>query len=151
MPMEAAILFGVILVILGLAFAVPMGALRSSMVADRDASVLGASILVLGLGGLNYVFVAWVVVTGDSEASLLAFGLAPLAAGALGLLVVRGLATGATRAVLLLASGALTLAGLPGYFAFNVAVLIAGIAVLAFVGGLLPNPRALFSKLDPRL
>jgi len=91
------------------------------------------------------------VVTGDIEASLLAFGLAPLAAGAVGLLVVRGRLTGATRAALLLVSGALTLAGLPGYFAFNVAVLIAGIAVLAFVGGLLPNPRALFSKLDPRL
>jgi hypothetical protein len=149
--MEAAILFGVILVILGVAFAVPMGSLRGGMVADRDASVLGASILVLGLGGLNYAFVAWFVVTGDIEASLLAFGLAPLAAGAVGLLVVRGRLTGATRAALLLVSGALTLAGLPGYFAFNVAVLIAGIAVLAFVGGLLPNPRALFSKLDPRL
>jgi hypothetical protein len=149
--MQAAILFGVILVLLGLAFAIPMGSLRGGMVADRNASVLGASILVLGLGGLNYAFVAWFVVTGEIEATLLAYGIAPLVAGALGLLIVRRQVTGAARPALILVASALTIVGLPGYFAFNVAVLIAAIAVLAFVGGLLPNPRTLFSKLDPRL
>ncbi len=149
--MEAIILFGVILLVLGLAFAVPMGYLRGEMIADRDASVLGASILVLGLGTLNGVFVAWFVTMGEIEILLLAFGLAPLAGGLIGLLVVRRRVVGLGRIGFLLASVALTLLGFPGYFAPNVAVFVTGIAVLAFVGGLLPNPRSLARKLDPRV
>jgi hypothetical protein len=149
--MEAAILFGVVLAVMGVAFAVPMGSLRGGMVADRDASVLGASILVLGLGALNYAFVVWFVATGEVEGMLLAYGLAPLAAGLLGLVVVRQRMVGVSRVGSLLAAGFLTPVGLPGYFAFNVALLVVAIAVIAFVGGLLPNPRSLFNKLDPRL
>jgi hypothetical protein len=149
--MEAVILFGVVLVILGVAFAVPMGLVRGREIADDDASVLGASILVLGLGSLNYLFLIWFVVTGEIESMLLVFGLAPLAAGLFGLRVVRAEVRGASRAALVLIAAILTLSGLPGYFALNVALLVTGIAVVAFVGGLLPNPRSLFSKLDPRL
>jgi LPXTG-motif cell wall-anchored protein len=149
--MEAVILFGFILVILGVAFAVPMASLRGSMVADRDASVLGASILVLGMGSLNYGFLVWFVITGEMDAMLLAVGLAPLAAGGLGLLVTRRRETGIIRAAILLAAGGLTVAGLPGYFAFNVAILLVAIAVIAFVSGLLSNPRSLARRLDPRL
>ena len=149
--MEAVILFGFILVILGVAFAVPMASLRGRMVADRDASVLGASILVLGMGSLNYGFLAWFVITGEMEELLLAVGLAPLAAGGLGLLVTRKRLPGIIRSTVLLASGGLTFAGLPGYFAFNVALLLVVVAVLAFVSGLLSDPRSLARRLDPRL
>ena len=149
--MEAVILFGFILVILGVAFAVPMASLRGRMVADRDASVLGASILVLGMGSLNYGFLAWFVITGEMEELLLAVGLAPLAAGGLGLLVTRKRLPGIIRSTVLLASGGLTVAGLPGYFAFNVALLLVVVAVLAFVSGLLSDPRSLARRLDPRL
>jgi lipoprotein signal peptidase len=149
--MEAAILFGFILVLLGVAFAVPMASLRGRMVADRDASVLGASILVLGTGSLNYGFLAWFVITGEIEESLLAVGLAPLAAGGLGLLVTRSRLTGIIRTAALSAASGLTIAGLPGYFAFNVAILLVVLAVLAFVSGLLSDPRSLARKLDPRL
>ena len=149
--MEAVILFGFILVILGVAFAVPMASLRGTMVADRDASVLGASILVLGMGSLNYGFLAWFVITGEMEELLLAVGLAPLAAGGLGLLVTRNRLPSIIRSTVLLAAGGLTVAGLPGYFAFNVALLLVVVAVLAFVSGLLSDPRSLARRLDPRL
>lgn len=149
--MEAIILFGVVLVVMGLAFAVPVGALRGGEVADRDASVLGAAIITLGLGGLNYLFVTWFVITDDLDATLLVFGLAPLAAGTIGALVVRRRINGPIRPLLLIAAAVLTLAGLPGYFALNVALLASVIAVISYTGGLLPNPRAIFSKLDPRL
>jgi hypothetical protein len=149
--MQAAILFGVILVILAFAFAVPMGRVRGREIDDRDASVLGASILVLGLGVLNLAFVVWFVVTGEIDAVLLVFGLAPLAAGAFGLLVVRSTIAGSRRTLILIIAPALTLAGLPGYFALNVAILLAAIAAISFLGGLLPNPRALVRLLDPRL
>jgi hypothetical protein len=149
--MEAVILFGFILVILGVAFAVPMASLRGRMVADRDASVLGASILVLGMGSLNYGFLAWFVITGEMEELLLIVGLAPLVAGGLGLLVTRKRLPGIIRSTVLLASGGLTVAGLPGYFAFNVALLLVVVAVLAFVSGLLSDPRSLARRLDPRL
>ena len=149
--MEAVILFGFVLVILGVAFAVPMASLRGRMVADRDASVLGASILVLGMGSLNYGFLAWFVITGEMEELLLAVGLAPLAAGGLGLLVTRNRLPSIIRSTVLLAAGGLTVAGLPGYFAFNVALLLVVIAVLAFVSGLLSDPRSLARRLDPRL
>jgi lipoprotein signal peptidase len=149
--MEAVILFGFILVILGVAFAVPMASLRGRMVADRDASVLGASILVLGMGSLNYGFLAWFVITGEMEELLLAVGLAPLAAGGLGLLVTRNRLPSIIRSTVLLAAGGLTVAGLPGYFAFNVALLLVVVAVLAFVSGLLSDPRSLARRLDPRL
>jgi hypothetical protein len=149
--MEAVILFGFVLVILGVAFAVPMASLRGRMVADRDASVLGASILVLGMGSLNYGFLAWFVITGEMEELLLIVGLAPLVAGGLGLLVTRKRLPGIIRSTVLLASGGLTVAGLPGYFAFNVALLLVVVAVLAFVSGLLSDPRSLARRLDPRL
>ena len=149
--MEAVILFGVILVVLGVAFAVPMGSVRGGGVADRNASVLGASILVLGLGALNFGFVIWFVVTDELEPMTLLFGLAPLVAAGLGTLVVRGVFAGPTRVVALLAASSLTLGGLPGYFAVNVALLIAVIAVLAFVGGFVRNPRSILRMLDPRL
>jgi hypothetical protein len=97
--MEAVILFGFILVILGVAFAVPMASLRGRMVADRDASVLGASILVLGMGSLNYGFLAWFVITGEMEELLLIVGLAPLVAGGLGLLVTRKRLPGIIRSI----------------------------------------------------
>ncbi|MGY8994319.1 MAG: hypothetical protein ACKVK8_09265 [Rhodospirillales bacterium] len=128
-----------------------MASLRGRMVADRDASVLGASILVLGMGSLNYGFLAWFVITGEMEELLLAVGLAPLAAGGLGLLVTRNRLPSIIRSTVLLAAGGLTVAGLPGYFAFNVALLLVVVAVLAFVSGLLSDPRSLARRLDPRL
>jgi hypothetical protein len=69
----------------------------------------------------------------------------------LGLLVTRKRLPGIIRSTVLLASGGLTVAGLPGYFAFNVALLLVVVAVLAFVSGLLSDPRSLARRLDPRL
>ena len=149
--MEAAILFGVVLVVMSTAFALPMGLLRGGLIAIRDASVLGASILALGLGMLNYVFIVWFVLAGEITETLMVYGSAPLAAGLLGLVIVRLRVTGLRRLACLLCAISFTLIGLPGYFAFNVAILVAVITAIAFAAGLLPNPRALLKMLDPRL
>lgn len=149
--MEAAILFGVVLVVMSTAFALPMASLRGGLIVIRDASVLGASILALGLGMLNYVFIVWFVLAGKITGVLMVYGLAPLAAGLLGLVVVRLRANGLRRFACLLCAMSLTLIGLPGYFAFNVAILAAVITAIAFAVGLLPNLRALLNMLDPRL
>ena len=56
--------FAAVLACFGVAFAVPSSALRARLIAERDASVLGASVLVLGLGGMNLAFAAASAVNG---------------------------------------------------------------------------------------
>ena len=52
-------------------------------------------------------------------------------------------------ALALPAAALLTLVGIPGYFALQVAVVMSAIAALAFLAGL-TDPRALLRRLDPR-
>ena len=144
------VVFAVILVVIAAAIGVPVLARSGGRgVTDADAAVLGAVVLTLGLGALNLAFVLGNVVYGDFGAAPVAFGLAPLLAGAIGQRVVGARLRGAGRALALPAAALLTLAGIPGYFAFPVAVVMSAIAALAFLVGL-TDPRELLRRLDPR-
>ena len=144
--------FAAVLACFGTAFAVPTSALRARRIAERDASVLGASVLVLGLGGMNLAFAAASAVNGDVTSAALLFSVAPVASGLLGLYAVRRRLAGAGRtAVGLAGAAALVLAGIPGYFAPVVAALAAAVAAGLFLFGLLSDPRVLLRRLDPRL
>ena len=147
------VVFAFILVVVAAAIGVPVLARSGDGgVTDADAVVLGAAVLTLGLGALNLAFVLGNVVFGDVGefgAVVVVFGLAPVLAGALGQRVVGARMRGAGRALALPAAAALTLAGIPGYFALPVAVVMSTIAAIAFVLGL-TDPRALLRRLDPR-
>ena len=91
--------FAAVLACFGAAFAVPTSALRARRIAERDASVLGASVLVLGLGGMNLAFAAASAANGDVTSAALLFSVAPVASGLLGLLAVRRRLAGAGRVV----------------------------------------------------
>lgn len=146
------LLFGLVMVLMGAAFAVPLGAMRQRTIRDEDAPVLGASVLTLGLGTLNFLGVVWALVFGGEVGlSTVPFALAPLVAGWLGLRVTRRRVRGTSRRVLLVLAAVFTVAGLPGYFAYNVALLVTAIAAGAFIAGLVRNPRSLFRTLDPRV
>ena len=149
--MQAALVFGIVLVLMGFAFAIPVGALRGKTIRDEDAPVLGATVLVLGLGAINLVALLWSAGRGDIGWGFVMFGLAPLVAGGLGASVIKSRAAGAQRAMRVFIAAVLTLVGLPGYFAFTIALLAAIVAAVAFLAGLARNPRALFRSLDPRL
>ena len=144
------LVFALILVIIAAAIGAPVLA-RSGTggLTDADAAVLGAVVLTLGLGGLNLAFVLGNAVFGDFGAAAILFGLAPLLAGALGRRVVGLRMRGRVRALTLPAAAALTLAGIPGYFALPVAVVMSTIAAIAFLAGL-TDPLALLRRLDPR-
>ena len=144
------LVFALILVIIAAAIGVPVFARSGGRgVTDADAAVLGAVVLTLGLGGLNLAFVLGNAVFGDFGTAEVAFGFAPVLAGALGQRVVGARMRGGGRALALAAAALLTLAGIPGYFAFWVAVVMSVIAALAFLAGL-TDPRALLRRLDPR-
>ena len=143
--------FAAVLACFGAAFAVPTSALRARRIAERDASVLGASVLVLGLGGMNLASAAASAVNGDVTSAALLFSVAPVASGLLGLYAVRRRLAGAGRTAVLAGAAALVIAGIPGYFAPIVAALAAAVAAGLFLFGLLSDPRALLRKLDPRL
>ena len=53
--MQAIVLFAVILVLIAAAFAVPNGMIKGKVIDDRDATVVGAAVLALGLGGFDAV------------------------------------------------------------------------------------------------
>ena len=144
------VVFALILIIIAAAVGVPVLARSGGRgVADADAAVLGAVVLTLGLGGLNLAFVLGNALFGDFGAGAVVFGLAPVLAGAIGRQVVGARMRGAGRALALAAAALLTLAGIPGYFALQVAVVTSVIAALAFLAGL-TDPRALLRRLDPR-
>ena len=143
------VVFALILVIVAAAIGVPVLARRTDAVDDADAAVLGAAVLTLGLGGMNLVFVVANVVGGDFGGTAVVFGLAPILAGALGLRAV-GRPHGGGRVLALVGAAALTLAGIPGYFALPVAVVTSAAAALLFLAGL-TNPRVLLRRLDPRV
>ena len=144
------LVFALILVIVAAAIGAPVLARSGGGgVTNADAAVLGAVVLTLGLGGLNLAFVLGNVVFGDFGAAAVAFGLAPVLAGALGQRVVGARMRGASRALALPGAALLTLAGIPGYFALPVAVVMSVTAALAFLLGL-TDPRALLHRLDPR-
>ena len=103
-------LFALILVVIAGAAAVPVMARRLGRIVERDVGVLGASVLTLGLGGINLVALLWFTAGGEVGAATLPFGAAPMAAGLLGLRVVRGRLAGTRRTVSLLAAAALALA-----------------------------------------
>ena len=145
----SVLVFALILVIIAAAIGVPVFARRGGTT-DADAAVLGAVVLTFGLGGLNLAFVLGNVVFGDFGAEAVVFGLAPVLAGALGQRVVGLRIRGAGRALALPAAALLTLAGIPGYFALPVAVVMSAVAALAFLAGL-TDPLALLRRLDPRV
>ena len=149
--MQALVLFGVVLVLMGVSFAIPIGALRQHSVREQDAPVLGATVLTIALGTLNLLALAWFSIRGEISLSTLPFGLAPIAAGALGASVVRAHLSGPRRTLRIVLAAGLAIAGLPGYFAVNVALFAALIAAGAFLAGLIRNPGSLFRSLDPRL
>jgi hypothetical protein len=149
--MAALALFGLTILIVGGAFAVPASAHRAGVIADNDAPVLSASVLAFGLGGMNFAFAISFFFLGDVNGGTPVFALAPMAAGTLGLRVVRRKLTGGSRALHLVGAAAITLAGVPGYFALLVASLASVVVAALFLGGLVTNPRKLWRVLDPRL
>ena len=149
--MAALALFGLTLLLIGAAFAVPVAAHRNGAIGDRDSTVLGASVLCFGLGGMNFAFLVGFYATGDVVGSSLAFGVAPILAGAVGLGVVRRRLSGGSRARWLVGAASLTLAGLPGYFALLVALMVSVVTAVLFLFGLVANPRELMKVLDPRV
>ena len=148
--MQAVVLFAVILVLIAAAFAIPNGLVKERAIDDRDTTVVGATVLALGLGGLNFAFALWFLVTGDTGLAPLAFGALPLVAGAVGVWVARRRAIDGLRALALLACASLVGVGVLGYYAPSMAVVIAGITVLLFLMGVIPNPRRIMRSLDPR-
>jgi hypothetical protein len=149
-PQMILALFALILVVIAGAAAVPVMARRLGRIIERDVGVLGASVLTLGLGGINLVALLWFTAGGEVGAATLPFGAAPMAAGLLGLRVVRGRLAGTPRTVSLLAAAALALAGIPGYFALLFAIVSSAVAAVVFLAGI-DNLRRLASALDPRL
>ena len=148
--MQAALLFAVILALIASAFAIPNGMVKSKAIDDRDASVVGAAVLALGLGGLNLLFVVWFLAIGDIGLAPLAYGVLPLIAGATALALARRRIIDAKRVFGLLGCTATTLVGVFGYFAPSVSVVVAGITALLFFLGIVPNPRKIMRTLDPR-
>ena len=149
--MAALALFAITMLLIGAALAIPISAHRGGRISDRDGPVLGASVLAFGLGGMNLAVVLWFLVAGEVSGATLLFAAAPIAAGAVGLRVVRGHLAGSRRTVSLVAAAALTLAGIPGYFALLVALVASIVTAVLFLGGLIANLRALWKVLDPRL
>jgi uncharacterized membrane protein YhaH (DUF805 family) len=148
--MQAVLLFAVILVLIAAAFAIPNGMVKGKTIDDRDASVVGAAVLALGLGGLNFLFVLWFLAMGDIGLAPLAYGLLPLIAGATAVALARRRAHDAKRTLGLLACAVITLVGVFGYFAPSVSVVVATITALLFLLGVVPNPRQIIRSLDPR-
>ena len=148
--MHAIALFGITLVVMGAAFAIPTSAVRSRAVRDHDAPVLGAVVLELGLGTLNLAALLWLAISGDISASAIGYGILPLIAAALGLRTVLRKLDGMRRFSHLLAAGALTLLGFPAYFAPPIAALATVMTAVLYLAGLIRDPRALLRTLDPR-
>jgi EamA domain-containing membrane protein RarD len=148
--MEAIAVFGITLVLMGAAFAIPTSAVRSRAIRDRDAPVLGAAVLELGLGTLNLAALVWFAISDDISASAVGYGILPLIAAALGLRTVLRKLDGMPRSSHLLAAVPLTLLGFPGYFAPQVAALATAITAVLYLAGLIRDPRTLLRTLDPR-
>lgn len=142
------VIFGVILIIIAAAFAVPVLRYGDGLVDDAGAVVLAASILSLGLGTLNLAFLIVHLLTEEFVAHALLIGLAPIAAGLLGAYVVKQRTHGVRR-LLLVGSAVLVLAGAPVYLAFTFAVFAALVAAVLYLVGL-TSPRKLMETLDPR-
>jgi hypothetical protein len=148
--MQAALLFAIILALIAAAFAIPNGMVKSKIIDDRDATVVSAAVLALGLGGLNLTFVLWFLLTDDLGLAPLAYGTLPLIAGVTALALARRRIVDTKRVFGLLVAAALTLVGVFGYFAPSVSVVVASITALLFLLGVVPNPRQIIRALDPR-
>ena len=138
------------MLMIGAAVAIPISTQRSGAIRDSDTPVLGASIVALGLGGINFGFAVVFFLLGEVSVSTVLFAIAPIAAGSLGMRVVLQRTTGAARRVRLLAAATLVLVGIPGYFALLVAFMASGVTAAFFLGGLIGSPRRLLRFLDPR-
>jgi hypothetical protein len=149
--MAAIALFALTLLLIGAALAIPTATHQAGRITDRDAPVLGAAVLAFGLGGMNLVFMIVFVVLGEIEGSTIVFGVMPLAGGVFGLRTALRPLSGSARVAHLLLAAALTLAGVPGYFTFLVALLTSIAIAALYISGLIPNPRGLWKVLDPRL
>ena len=148
--MQAAFLFAVILVLIAAAFAIPNGMVKGKTIDERDASVVAGAALALGLGGLNFAFAVWFLVIGDIGVAPLAYGLLPLLAGAIGVGLARRRIVDGKRTFMLLGCAVITLAGVFGYFAPSVSFVVAAIAALLFLLGVVSSPRRIIRALDPR-
>jgi hypothetical protein len=149
--MTPLLVFAATMLMIGAAVAIPVSTQRSGAIRDADTPVLGASIVALGLGGMNFVFAVVFFFMGDVGGSTVLFAIAPLVAGGLGLRLVLRRTTGGARTLPLLVAAVLTLAGIPGYFALLVALMASGVTAALFLGGLIGRPRQLLRFLDPRL
>ena len=149
--MTSLLVFTATMLMIGAAVAIPVSTWRSGAISDTDTPVLGASIVALGLGGINFGFAVVFFSLGDVGASTGLFAIAPIAAGSLGMRIVLQRTTGVTRRVRLLAAATLVLVGIPGYFALLVALVASVVTAAFFLGGLVGNPRQLLRFLDPRL
>ncbi len=149
------LLFALVLLLIAFAVGIPVAFYKNGHIVEADAPVLGASVLVLALGGLNLAVLLAVIVGGEVGVGSAPFGLAPIVAGALGLRVVRRRLTGGMCGAYLVAAAVAVLAGVPGYFALRVAVVVTVIAAGLFLSGLSARPlttsKAVFKALDPRV
>ncbi len=149
------VLFALVLLLIAFAVGIPVAAHKNGHIVEADAPVLSASVLTIAMGGLNLAALLAVIVRGEVGIGSAPFGLAPIVAGALGLLVVRRRATGGVRGAYLIAAAVAVLAGVPGYFALRVAIVVSVIAAGLFLSGLAARPlatsRRWFRALDPRV
>jgi hypothetical protein len=123
---------------------------KGKTIDDRDATVVGAAVLALGLGGLNLLVVLWFLAMGDIGLAPLAYGALPLIAGVTAIRLARRRIVDAKRAIGLFGCAVITLVGVFGYFAPSVSIVVASIAALLFLLGVVPNPRQIMRALDPR-
>ena len=75
-------LFALILVVIAGAAAVPVMARRLGRIVERDVGVLGASVLTLGLGGMNLGALLWFTASGEVGAATLPFAIVSSAVAA---------------------------------------------------------------------
>ncbi|MEX2599471.1 MAG: hypothetical protein WD533_07435 [Dehalococcoidia bacterium] len=142
------VIFGIILVIIAAAFAVPVLRYSDGHVDDADAVVLGAALLSMGLGAVNFVALIVHMVTEGFVPLGLLVGLAPILGGLIGLYIVTARVRDARR-LLLIASAALALAGIPAYLVFTFAVFAAVATFILFLLGL-SSPARVLKNIDPR-
>lgn len=162
--MQAIALFGLTLVLMGIAFAVPTSYVRNRAIRDQDAPVLGAAVLEIGMGTMNFAALVWFAFAGEISGEDVGYGalsvsrgvfatglgIFPLMAAALGLRAVVRKVNGMSRLGHLLPAAAFTLLGFPVYFAPPVAALATAITAFLYLSGLVRDPRTLLKSLDPR-
>lgn len=142
------VIFGIILVIIAAAFAVPVLRYSDGHVDDADAVVMSATLLSIGLGVVNFIALIVLMVTEEFVLVGLLLGLAPIAGGCIGLFIIVGRVRDSRR-LLLAASAVLVLAGIPAYMVFTFAILAAAASFVLFLLGL-SSPSRILKAVDPR-